>query len=127
MNNFLNEYFIAFGDPFTTYEVNLFNIVFFSRESFPKMVRRYYLTPGFLKKKKEPSMYCKNYRSITLLSCLSKIFTSLLNDRLGNWSKAYNIITDAQFGSKAGYSTTDEIFILHWLISRSIAERNKLF
>lgn len=72
-------------------------------------------------------MDCNNYRGITLVSCLSKIFTSLLNDRLGNWSKAYNVISNAQFGFKAGYSTTDAIFILHWLISRSIAKRKKLF
>lgn len=123
MDNLLNEYFIAFCDYLTTYLVDLFNIVF-SSGIFPQKWSEGIITPVF---KKGDSMDCNNYRGITLLSCLSKIFTSLLNDRLGNWSKAYNVISDAQFGFKAGYSTTDTIFILHWLISRSIAKRKKLF
>ena len=67
-----------------------------------------------------------NY-GITLVSCLSKIFTSILNERLKNWSENYDIISDAQFGFKAGNSTTDAIFVLHWLISRRIAKSKKLF
>lgn len=45
-------------------------------------------------------MNCDKYRRITLVSGLSKIFASLLNDRLRNWSKAYNVTSDAQFGFK---------------------------
>ena len=32
-----------------------------------------------------------------------------------------------KFGFKAGNSTTDAIFVLHWLISRRIAKSKKLF
>lgn len=40
-----------------------------------------------------------------------------------------NVISDAQFGftCKARYSTTDAIFNLHWLISRSITKWKNYF
>ena len=51
-----------------------------------------------------------NYRGITLMSCLLKIFTGILNERLINWSNKNSTITDAQFGFKPGSGTVDAIF-----------------
>ena len=55
------------------------------------------------------------YRPITNLSCLGKLFTAVLNLRLNNFLKHNDILEENQAVFRAGYSTTDHIFILHTL------------
>ena len=62
--------------------------------------------------KKKP----ENYRGITLISTLSKMFTYLLNQRLGHWCENNNILSEAQFAYKPGYGTTDAVFVLKMLL-----------
>jgi hypothetical protein len=62
---------------------------------------------------KDPS----SYRPITLVSCLSKTFTSVLNDILCELSDEVGLISESQTGFRNGYSTLDNIFSLHGLIS----------
>ena len=69
----------------------------------------------------------KNYRGITLISCLGKLFTSIINQRLINWSTANEISTDAQFGFKSGHSTKDAIFILQNLIQKRLNNKKRLY
>ena len=64
-----------------------------------------------------------NYRGITLLSCLGKLFTSILNSRLLKWDSENNAITDAQFGFKQGFSTVDAIFVLQSIINRNLSKK----
>jgi hypothetical protein len=45
-----------------------------------------------------------NYRGISLVSCLAKLLTNIINNRLIEWSKVYDTITDAQFGFRNGLS-----------------------
>ena len=52
-----------------------------------------------------------NYRGITLISSFAKLFTSILNTPLKNWSADVNNSTDAQFGFKANHSTIDAALI----------------
>jgi hypothetical protein len=47
----------------------------------------------------------------------------VLNKRLLDWDKKYNIITDAQFGIRAGHSTIDAIFALQTLINTTLKKR----
>ena len=55
-----------------------------------------------------------NYRGITLLSCIGKLFTSILNERLSRYSDAmYIIISETQAGFRHGYCTLDYIFLLN--------------
>jgi hypothetical protein len=65
-DNLLNECFIEYNDFFTKYFVKLFNIVF-SSGVFPSSWSEGIITPVFK----------MGYRGITLLSCLSRIFTAL--------------------------------------------------
>ena len=57
-----------------------------------------------------------NFRAITLISCVGKLFTSILNSRLNFFANDLNIISENQAGFRKGYSTVDNIFVLHALI-----------
>ena len=69
----------------------------------------------------------ENYRGITLLSVLGKIFTRILNDRLSKWAENYSVLIEAQAGFRPGMSTTDNIFVFHGLISHILNQGSKLF
>ena len=69
----------------------------------------------------------KNYRPITIISCLGKLFTSILNDRLSKFSDEVNLICENQAGFRKGYSTIDNIFILHSLIDMFKQLKKKLY
>ena len=73
--------------------------------------------------KKDPS----NYRGITLLSCLGKLFTSILNSRLSQLVNDNEIILENQTGFRQGYSTADHCFLLKQLIDLCKMEKKKLF
>ena len=47
-----------------------------------------------------------NYRPISILTSLSKVFEKLINNRLNNFFKKLNVISDYQFGFREGISTT---------------------
>ena len=53
-----------------------------------------------------------NYRGITLLSCMGKLFTSVVNSRLNEFVRKYTIVGAEQAGFKKDHSTIDHIFTL---------------
>ncbi|NRA93460.1 MAG: reverse transcriptase family protein, partial [Psychroserpens sp.] len=59
-----------------------------------------------------------NYRGITLLSVVSKVYTSILNERLSKWCEKNNIIVEEQGGFRKGRSCTDQIFVLAGLLNK---------
>jgi hypothetical protein len=63
-----------------------------------------------------------NYRGISLVSHIGKLFTSTINTRLMKWSEDNSVLTDAQFGFRPGYDTHDAIFALHSIISKSLRQ-----
>ena len=54
-----------------------------------------------------------NYRGVSLLSIVSKCYTSILNTRLYNWLEENDKIVEMQAGFRRNYSTTDQIFNLY--------------
>ena len=68
-----------------------------------------------------------NYRPISLLSCLGKLFTSLLSDRLSTFLEECEILHQNQAGFRRNYSTTDHIFSLYALTEIMKFEKKKLF
>ena len=77
--------------------------------------------------KKGDASDTNNYRGITLISCFVKLFTNIINDRLQNWAIYYDVLTDAQFGFKPNFSTTDAMFALKALIDKKLNNKQKLF
>ena len=53
---------------------------------------------------------------ITLLSSVSKVFTSILCKRTTSWATENFVFSEIQFGFRPGYSTIDAIFTLSALI-----------
>ena len=70
-----------------------------------------------------------NYRGITLLSCLGKLFTSAVNNRLNKYADRVNLINENQAGFRKKYSTTDHIFLLKNVIDLHLKQKKgkKLF
>ena len=68
-----------------------------------------------------------NYRGITLLSCLSMLFTTVINKRISSYCYKYNTVSDAQFGFRKGSSTTDATFALLSLVQHYLNNNKRLF
>ena len=68
-----------------------------------------------------------NYRGITLLSCLGKLFTSIINSRLYNYVTSENILGSEQVGFRPKHSTLDHIFALHVISHYYISQGKQLF
>ena len=57
----------------------------------------------------------KNYRPITIVSCLGKLFTAILNARLNDYTEEFMILKENQSGFRQSYSTLDSIFSIFTL------------
>lgn len=75
--------------------------------------------------KKGDSKLASNYRGITLTSCMSKLFTYILNTRLCSWLEEEAKLSNTQFAYRKGYGTVDAVFVLNYIISKTL--RSGLF
>ena len=69
----------------------------------------------------------ENYRPITLLSCVGKLFTSIINSRLNNLAEKQDLIRNSQTGFRKGFSTADNLFIINSLIEMMKSKSKKLY
>ena len=69
----------------------------------------------------------KNYRGITLINIIAKIYSQILLNRLTEWSIKHKTIIDNQFGFQKGKSTIDCIYILHSIIAKTLFSKKKLY
>ena len=69
----------------------------------------------------------QNYRPITILSCLRKLFTAILNTRLDQYLEENIILLENQAGFRKQYSTLDHIFTLYALNEILKSRKQKLF
>ena len=80
-----------------------------------------------LYKNKGPVDDPDNYRGITLLSCLGKLFTAVINERLTMFLESSGTIGDEQAGFRAGFSTVDHIFVLRNIIQLYTQQKKRLY
>jgi len=73
--------------------------------------------------KKSDRNECGNYRGISLLCVISKIFMGIICDRLTKWSDMNEHIIEEQAGFRGGYSTIDNIFILNSIIMKYLSKK----
>ena len=75
--------------------------------------------------KKGSKMDPDNYRGISLISCLYKLLTAILNKRIASFCLENNILSKAQLGFVKGNRCSDGHFILHNLIKDYCHENGK--
>ena len=113
---------------YTCYEIapilcTLFNNIY-STGNLPDMWRDSIVIPVYKSGlRDEPA----NYRGISLINVMYKIFSNILYDRLRKWAELNNKIDEAQSGFRAGYSTTDNIFILQSLVQKYLSKQGGRF
>ena len=72
---------------------------------------------------KDPCMPL-NYRGITLLSCMSKVYTKVLNKKIIFYVEEGNILVEEQSGFRAHRSCLDNLFSLTSIISNKTQLEN---
>ena len=75
-------------------------------------------------KKKGSPKDANNYRGITLLSCVGKLFTVGINCRITKYVEQGAIIGEEQAGFRQGYSPIDHIFVLNEVINLYLHGKN---
>ena len=68
-----------------------------------------------------------NYRGITLCDISSKLYSSIINNRLQEWIEENNLTGECQAGFKKDYSTVDHMFTLMAMIQKQFALNRKLY
>jgi len=124
VDNILNEYIKASADVLLPIYVILFNKILNSgnmpKEWIIGMIVPIYKMKGDIQ---DPS----NYRGITLLSCMGKLFTSVLNKRITNFCETNEILHENQTGFRKGYSTIDHVFLLKFIMDAVKKSKHKLY
>ena len=119
----VNELFIYGKDALLPHLTSLFNFIFNSG-FFPSQWSNGLIIP--LHKKGDVHI-ASNYRGITLLNVLGKLFTRIINTRLDNWAEIYGVYIEAQNGFRRERGTIDNIFILQQLMHSYINNGKPLY
>ena len=72
--------------------------------------------------KKGDKLDCNNYRPISLLSNISKIFEKCMHTRLTNFLQINKLLFSHQFGFRNGYSTNHALTSLTEMIRKALYE-----
>jgi hypothetical protein len=116
----VNEIFKFGGEGISQSTARLCNELF-ELERIPKDWARGLIFPLF---KDGDNRVPDNYRGITLLSVVGKIYASVLNKRVTRWCEANGVLSEEQAGFRPGRSTVDHIFTLSEL-TRARRKRRK--
>lgn len=123
IDSLTSEILKAAYDFISPFLLSLYNRMFNSGE-YPRAWGEGIISPIF---KKGDINDANNYRGITLINVLAKIYSQLLLNRLTDWSEKYEKISRNQFGFQKGKSVVDCVFILHAVISKVMNTGQKLY
>ena len=68
---------------------------------------------------------CNNYRCLSLTSCLGKLFTSLLQNRLNTYMDKNNLYNKFQAGFRPDYRTTDHLYTIKTILNKYLHKNKK--
>lgn len=94
------------------YTCKLFNEIL-DKETLPS--EWYHVIVSMLHKK-GPKENPENYRRIALVNCITKLFTSIILDRLSHYCELHNILPEIQCGFRANRGCMDNVFSLNAII-----------
>ena len=101
----------------------LFNAIFDSG-NFPESCCKSIITPIYKKgSRNDPS----NYRAISLIDSLCKIFMGILSSRLNNWCEENNVLDESQAGFRQKYTTIDNVFNLMAVVQKYLTKKGGRF
>ena len=123
-DNLSNEMISSLVETHPKLILKLFNSILTTSEVVPEWLMGL-IVPIYKKgDKSDPS----NYRGITLMSCLGKLFLSILNNRLMKFTIENNILHKSQLGFVPGNRTSDAHIIINNLIQKYCFKTNsKIF
>ena len=99
-------------------------VLFRTEERIPKDWARGIIVPIYKDGEKKN---VDNYRGITLLSVVGKLYTSILNNRFTSWFAENKKIVEEQGGFRAKRSTSEQIFIFKEMIQGRKKGKKKTF
>ena len=120
----INEYFQNCPDIVIKLATKLFNLVL-NTGIVPKDWCLGMIQPIF--KNKGDNQNPDNYRGITLLNSIGKLFTSCINTRLTCFVESAGLIDENQAGFRQGYCTMDHIFVLNSLIELYLHKQKRIY
>ena len=119
-DNNCNEMIMALIKTYPKILLKLFNDIMQSSEVIPEWALGM-IVPIY---KDGPKLDTANYRGITLISCLGKLFLSILNNRLSAFAVENNLLSPAQLGFVPKNRCSDAHIIIHNLIKQKCHQRN---
>eukprot|EP00745_Piridium_sociabile_P024691 TRINITY_DN39152_c0_g3_i6.p1 TRINITY_DN39152_c0_g3~~TRINITY_DN39152_c0_g3_i6.p1 ORF type:complete len:696 (-),score=54.33 TRINITY_DN39152_c0_g3_i6:199-2037(-) len=111
----------AGGHEVHIFLTKLFNAIF-DKGVYPREWSKAIIIP--IHKKGNPDNV-DNYRGVSLLSIVSKSYTSILNTRLYSWLENNNLISECQAGFRKKHSTVDHIFTLNAVIQKCMSKKGR--
>ena len=101
----------------------LFNAIL-SSGHYPNSWGNGYIVPIY---KKGDSSDPKNYRGITISSCLGKVFSVILNNRIIEYLNENDLLCQEQIGFRKNYCTSDHVLMLKTLIDYYKSKNKKIY
>ena len=120
IDNILNEVIKNGKDAIKGHLVNLFNRILDTGKQYPTLWSFGLIVPLH---KKDDRSKVENYRGITLLSALGKLFTSILNNRLYDYMVQKGILKAEQGGFRKMHDTVDSIFTLKMPVDKYVKSK----
>ena len=110
----ISQFFKSCPERICPYLTTLYNF-YFEHGYFPPEWSSSIIGPIHKKgNEKDPN----NYRGVSLLSEISKIFTSIINARLIIWCETNGVLGEEQAGFRKQHTNIDHVFCLHTLITK---------
>lgn len=117
------EFFKYASDEFLQILLGSYNKIMETGET-PSSFKKSIIFPLY---KKGPVNLVENYRGISFMNAVAKIFCGILLNRLQNWVNLNGLISDFQAGFRKQYSTCDQIFTLATIAKSFLDRKKKLY
>lgn len=117
------EFYKNAPDSFLNEILSLLNFIFL-HEEIPDSFRSSVIVPLF---KKGDINIVSNYRGLSLLDTMYKMFTGLLLARINSWLDFNGTINEYQAGFRREYSTIDNLFNLTSIVNLGFNQKRKTF